>query len=1561
MGYKCYKSFIINTIAEIAIMIGVSVATSLITSALTPKTNLPPTDLGRHDDIRIMGSEYGTFVPIVYGRARLAGNICWSDGIQPIVTTTPGSAGGGKKGGTPTPPQNNYAYYTNLAMVLCEGPVRGGLKKMWEGVSVAGNFDIPPAVNNPGDLYQAEASVNTLTNGAIIQGDPAASNEQKVHLPNSNSSIRFNAITVPTTDTYDLYINYSANADLSCKIKINGGAGVDYFFDSTGTFNGYSTIAIPASFVSGSGNTVEIYRDSGFPAPDIDSINVYNPDVPFVPTYPQGVTGAFDELAVGDPDDPQNVWNLTPIMNGGGGGAPTTTVGTLQNGNLTFYNGDETQLQDPFMVSIDGADVTPAYRGLCYVMLTNYKIENGALPNFTFEIDEGTHDLADIITDLYARVGLDSSYLDVTSIRGIYVRGLVINQRGELQQILDTLQVAYNFDLIDADGKIKAVLRTGISTITIPEEDLRAYEAGGQAPISVLESDYADEAQLPREIDITYIDTTLDYHTNVQPVQRQLGGTSDPQTMNLPLVLNSTETNGIGLRLSSTIFLERAQHQFSLGPKYLYALPTDVVTLNLTDATHVLRLLQFQSALPGLIKIVGTPDKASVYNAVNPFVSDGTEHPPVDFPANTKLVLMDVPPVSMADTVLGYYAAACARGVGRYYGAVLYKEEFPDVFVRVGDFPTQCTMGVATTGTLSTSPSYDVDGFDITSDIHVSLYFGTLESFSTVDLLTSNINLAYIGGEWVQFQNAVSETPSDPYVTKYHITKLRRGRFGTASRVSMHGAAEDFVLFNDAVQFIPESSRDHYIGYDFKGVSVGQLVENADTVTFNSGNGIAPPVASNLVLTKVGKFSIDGVWQSSLKGSFDFGVYVGGQRAKVFLKRPEDSVLGNTGIVVYPDTNNQGAFEIPLTSGLGAYQVEVITESPYGLSASGGHPTYTYTFATPPDTILKYFDTIAPKNPVQGLGLTVGVASNVFPTDEWLGTDIYRDRGYGPEKIARLTNQATLGHTTDNSIDWLSDGTGYDILWVVKESGYDFTNATPTEIESGKNNYFVGKEKLGVQTWSLLTPAVAASGTFLFGGNPANNDIITVNGVVFTFKTSPVGSYEVQIGGSATTTATNLKNKLTASVDSSITIATYAVFTSPTIRVVVTYGTVGTVGNSFTLAEASSVITISGGNLTGGVDAGNVWKGENLIRGLSSTEYLQGTHTGQEDFITLDENAIFIPMEARDIDMSITLIAVTFGAALGAAALYTFVFRGRSIIPPPPTDFEGSFDAIDGDLGVEWKAGSSGNSQRFEIEITDGVIPFNAIIDPQAMATIGDPVSWSIATDADSRITLLTEGGADAIYDASHGADARLDSIGTASPDGGLLFEAEIPVDPLVMAFEVVLYPEDQSYTDTDYAFRWFCIQARDPITSVLGGSFYMWPEDFGVGYPSDDLKRLARAGDRIYINLRPDGVGEYGFNYSSLARPLYVSDRIVKQGVNYKVSVIFGSFDFGNYHDSAIRKPRWLRPNPSFRLSAGVQRRIYGLSDSDPLPSSIDMRVRELQPLPYGANSEWNAVTFTR
>ncbi len=73
-------------------------------------------EVGKIDRFRLMGASEGTAIPLVWGRARVAGQVIWATQFQETVTRR-----GGK--GAPQPKVSEYDYTVSIAIALCEGDI----------------------------------------------------------------------------------------------------------------------------------------------------------------------------------------------------------------------------------------------------------------------------------------------------------------------------------------------------------------------------------------------------------------------------------------------------------------------------------------------------------------------------------------------------------------------------------------------------------------------------------------------------------------------------------------------------------------------------------------------------------------------------------------------------------------------------------------------------------------------------------------------------------------------------------------------------------------------------------------------------------------------------------------------------------------------------------------------------------------------------------------------------------------------------------------------------------------------------------------------------------------------------------------------------------------------------------------------------------------------------------------------------------------------------------------------------------------------------------------------
>ena len=192
-----------------------------------------------------------------------------------------------------------------------------------------------------------------------------------------------------------------------------------------------------------------------------------------------------------------------------------------------------------------------------------------------------------------------------------------------------------------------------------------------------------------------------------------------------------------------------------------------------------------------------------------------------------------------------------------------------------------------------------------------------------------------------------------------------------------------------------------------------------------------------------------------------------------------------------------------------------------------------------------------------------------------------------------------------------------------------------------------------------------ATGTITVATNPSNNDTVIVNGVTFTFKTTPAVDGDVAIGSNAAGSAANLAVALSASMVPAVAAAQYS---ASGAVVTVTYGAkvFGTTGvktaegNDFTLATgtAGAKVTVSGATLTGGSEPTS--KSVSVTTGIGT------------DLLTVAKELRFHPKGKADGDVSDDFViplaatagALNFAYKLENERIYNVEFMGY---PDPAT------------------------------------------------------------------------------------------------------------------------------------------------------------------------------------------------------------------------------------------------------------------------------------------------------
>jgi len=439
--------------------------------------------------------------------------------------------------------------------------------------------------------------------------------------------------------------------------------------------------------------------------------------------------------------------------------------------------------------------------------------------------------LDEVVADLCDRAGMDASEYDVTQLAGIVVDGYVIESQITVRAALETLMPVYFFDAVESDGVLKFVVRGADPIVEFLEDDLAAYEDGQELP-SILSCVHTQDAELPSQLVIAYINREADYQINTQPSQRMVGGSRDSQTVQVPVVLTDAHAKKIVDAWLFNAWWERDAYTWRTSRKYAKYEPTDVCTIENTNL--VLRITKKTEGANGVITWEGVPSRGANFVQAG---AGGSAFSPGQVIARTQatnLVLLDAPLVADIDDPNGVYVAMAGAVDNTWRGATPFRSaDGGTSYSALGTFTTAATMGT-TSGALDDFLGGNV--FDERNSVTVTIGpGGGALSNATADAVLNGAKTYLIGDELVQAKNADLIAPST-----YLLSGFLRGRRGTEWQMAGHVAGERFVDMSTVVR-VPLAFSELGQAFLYKAVSLGSTLASATSSSFTSRGAALRP------------------------------------------------------------------------------------------------------------------------------------------------------------------------------------------------------------------------------------------------------------------------------------------------------------------------------------------------------------------------------------------------------------------------------------------------------------------------------------------------------------------------------------------------------------------------------------------------------------------------------------------------------------------------------------------------------------------------------------------------
>lgn len=479
-----------------------------------------------------------------------------------------------------------------------------------------------------------------------------------------------------------------------------------------------------------------------------------------------------------------------------------------------------------------------------------------------------------VVEALAGRAGLDATRLDVSALTD-GLRGYVLARPMSARDAISQLASAFQFQAAEQDDVLVFPKRGGAPVATIAYDDLvrEGPEAG------VLDEQRLQDADLPREVAVRFLDIERGWEQNSQPWRRPVSptatvGATASITIDLAIPLTVDEGKTIAKRICLAAWQERTKLSGAVAQKFLRLVPTDVVNIQTRDgATIRCNIRTANLGANWVTRLEALTEDAAVYGlTATGDGGGGWLAPTLPLPYAVRLILPNMTLVDDGDDTgqggLREYALMGAYDPAAFRATLVYRSPDANDWSELGVVTQPVTWG-----NLVATPAVPVTPWtwDDLSTIEIRLNDGEVDSATALEVL-NGANLAAIistdgNAELVQFRDAAALGEG-----RYSLSGLLRGRRGTEDLIASRAAGDLFVLLSeDLLRFQSGTSESAAVRYH-RPVTIYDTVQTAATTLVKSRRGRAEqPYApcqvvgardgsSNLSLTWVRRARYGGEW-----------------------------------------------------------------------------------------------------------------------------------------------------------------------------------------------------------------------------------------------------------------------------------------------------------------------------------------------------------------------------------------------------------------------------------------------------------------------------------------------------------------------------------------------------------------------------------------------------------------------------------------------------------------------------------------------------------------------------
>jgi hypothetical protein len=351
---------------------------------------------------------------------------------------------------------------------------------------------------------------------------------------------------------------------------------------------------------------------------------------------------------------------------------------------------------------------------------------------------------------------------------------------------------------------------------------------------------------LPHIVNLQFLNKNADYLQGSQQALRMSTRSQQKTAIGVTVVLDDNAARTIAETLLYNAWTERTRFSFSLGRKYAYLEPTDILTLiDSEDAhTYVLRIVRKTDSRNGSAEYECVAEFSPIYQQRN--VSTPSLVPTVPNVVSTPTVALVVETPTSSGILVGGGGTSGQWGGGSVWVSV----DDGITYTQVGALTQQAIVGTANT---KLGDWIGPNIFDEANSVSVTMTSGQLVTLPELTVLNGG-NLAVLqsgdGWEVLQFKRAILTAANT-----YTLTGFLRGRQGSDWSMRGHAIGDQFVILNAALLNLDYSGAQPRVPILVKIVPSGATLQNTQPIA------ITPEATAQIPYNPVllgGGFEVNG-------------------------------------------------------------------------------------------------------------------------------------------------------------------------------------------------------------------------------------------------------------------------------------------------------------------------------------------------------------------------------------------------------------------------------------------------------------------------------------------------------------------------------------------------------------------------------------------------------------------------------------------------------------------------------------------------------------------------------